>query len=179
MINTMHVPHMLHMSMLLFADSIIASRPPDAIIGPVTDPYVHRWHLGPRGDAANCYVHIFYRDDVDRALHDHRYDNTSVVLRNDYLEHFHEMPLRIVGDKYATMSVLRKTGDVVHRRATEPHRVSLVDGPKGKIPVTTIFFTGEAYRQWGFAPPSGWVPWKEYHERIGAIDGKYKGVEET
>jgi len=39
------VPELLRLSMVTFVDAIISSRPPDAIIGPVSDPYVYRWHL--------------------------------------------------------------------------------------------------------------------------------------
>ncbi len=168
----MYISSELRLAMLAFMQSIMRSRGPDAVIGPADYPYVHRWHLGPHGLGPNCYVHVFFRDDVDRALHDHEYDSVSVVLDGQYDEWFHKEPLVVVGDKYDTYPVLRLPGQVIHRRAHIPHRISLIDGK----PCTTLFFTGERYRKWGFLTPLGWVPWREYSERIGATDGNYEEV---
>lgn len=152
----MRIDDNLRVALLLTCDAIMASRPPDTIIGIDTDPYVHRWRLAPRGKNANAYIHIFYRDDHDSALHDHRYRNTSIILRGQCHEHFHTEPLTVKGDRFVTFAELRSEGDIVQREATTPHRISLID----KVPMTTIFFTGEEEREWGFHTVNGWMHWK-------------------
>lgn len=167
----MNTPEPMRLAMLGYCRTVIDSRPPDVVIGPKGNPYVHRWWLGPRGDLPSAYLHIFFRDDHDGALHDHRYRNVSVVLDNSYREHFHVLPLSIVGDRYLTESFVRSPGEVVEREASLPHRVELVDQTK---PVTTIFYTGHAERDWGFHTVDGWMHWKEYNARMPERDnGNY------
>lgn len=160
----MNIPDSLRLGMLATCEVIMASRPPDVIIGDPADPYVHRWWLrGERDDKPNAYIHVFYRDDHDGALHDHRMDNVSVILKGRCHEHFHAEPLKVVNGRYLTYSILRSECDVVQRSAATPHRISLIGG----APMTTIFFTGPAYRDWGFWTIDGWDGWREYNERIG------------
>lgn len=150
------------LQLLSWASGIMASREPDLIIG---DDYVHRWKLHRtntlKGKLFNVYVHRFYHDDSDEALHDHEPDNCSVILDGDYIEHFHVRPLEreLVGGqvRYRTKSLLRRQGDVIFRLAGTPHRIALRDGP-----VTTLFIQGPRRRKWGFWCPSGWKPWDEY-----------------
>lgn len=159
----MKIPVSMRVAMLASAESIMASRPPDVVIGDVSDPYVHRWHVIERSDNANIYVHRFFRDDHDGALHDHRMRNVSVFLDGEALEHFHKTPLTVIGDKFDTYSIRRVPGDVVEREADHPHRLSLIDGK----PLTSMFFTGPKERDWGFHTVGGWMFWKDYNERIG------------
>lgn len=166
------MPIFLQAAMLEYCDTLIASRKPDVTIGDESNPYVHRWWLGPHGKEPSAYLHVFYRDDYDGALHDHRYANTSVILRNSYWEHFHKQPLVRVGDKYETVRLLRQPGDMVQRPAALAHRVELVDKEK---PVTTIFYTGREERRWGFDHPDGWMYWKDYNAKyIGRPNGNYR-----
>lgn len=165
-------PAFLLKSMLDYADTVIASRKPDVIIGDAADPYVHRWWLGPHGKEASAYLHVFFRDDYDGALHDHRYSNTSIILRNSYWEHFHTEPKVRLGDRFDTDRHLRLPGDVVHRPAALAHRVALYDKLK---PVTTIFYTGKEERQWGFDHVDGWMYWKEFNAKyIDRPNGNYQ-----
>ena len=55
-------------------------KPPDFVIGPADNPYLYRWFLLPRNPVANVYLHRFFRDDEDRALHDHPWPFLSIVL---------------------------------------------------------------------------------------------------
>jgi hypothetical protein len=119
---------------------------PDFHVGPADDHQLQRWFIVPRNPYANVYLHRFLRSDDDRALHDHPWDNTSLILSGHYLEHLQD-----------GHTVTRFTGDIVHRKAIEAHRVELVDGP-----VVTLFTTGPIVRDWGFYCPQGWRPWWEF-----------------
>jgi hypothetical protein len=134
--------------MQVWARGIMASRPPDFVIG---ENYLRRWWAMPRNDYLNVYIHEMWVDDDDRALHDHPWANTSIVLEGGYLEHtpqgVHE----------------RFPGDVVTRQAEDAHRLVLRrDGAGVIIPALTIFSTGPKVREWGFHCPKGWVNWREF-----------------
>lgn len=129
--------------MQAWARGIIASRPPDFTIGA---DYLRRWWVVPRNDFANVYLHEFRRSDDDRALHDHPWASTSVILSGRYLEHTPEG------------SFLRAAGDVVSRPAEALHRIEIFEG---EAPVS-LFFTGPAVREWGFACGHGWVHWRDF-----------------
>lgn len=133
---------------LEWAEPILA-REPDLIIG---ENYLHRWHVVPRNELCNLYLHRFFDSDDGRALHDHPWDNTSVVLKGKYFEH-------TPGGIY-----LRGPGDVVVRHAEDKHRIELLPD---KEDVVTLFFTGPRVREWGFACPEGWVDWKTFHQNGG------------
>lgn len=165
------IPEFMRKAMLAYCKTVIESRAPDVTIGTEADPYVKRWWLGPHGDKPSAYLHVFYRDDHDGALHDHRYQNTSVVLDVGYYEYFHVEPLRLLGDKFETECFLRLPGEVIQRPAALAHRIALIDGQ----PATTIFFTGEKERDWGFHLPTGWVHWKVFNAAFPERDnGNYK-----
>lgn len=124
-------------------------RPPDLVIAPEGTPYLYRWHLIPRNYQANIYFHVQVDDDPDRPLHDHPWDSQSVILAGGYWETINECP----SDPFIMQAyrVLRKKGDVVHRKSTTAHRITLPEG----VPYTiTQFTTGPKVRDWGFWHPS-------------------------
>lgn len=132
---------------------------PDLVIAPDGNDYLYRWYLIPRRAAgANAYLHIQVASDPERPLHDHPWDNQSVILAGGYDEILHETPPW--GPK-KTLS--RVKGDVVQRKATEAHRLILPAG----VPYTmTLFTTGPVIREWGFWLLSHrgrpeWVPHSE------------------
>lgn len=133
----------------LWAEQIIGSRPPDFVIGhaPLGD-YLRRWYVVPRNAGLNLYLHEFVRSDDDRALHDHPWDNASMILRGEYDEH---MPGEVIR---------RSAGDVVSRSAADRHRVELVN----EAPVVTLFATGPKIREWGFWCDGGdrFVHWRDF-----------------
>ena len=131
-----------------WADSVMSSRPADFVIG---GDYLERWYVVPRSGFCNVYLHRFRRGDDDRALHDHPWDNTSVVISGRYVEVTPEGEF------------LREAGAVISRPATARHRVVLL--PDDNWPVVTLFFTGPKVRDWGFwCGPDGerFVPWEEF-----------------
>ena len=144
-INRNPQPYASPEQMLEWANSIMSSREPDLLIGPRDDPYMRRWWVVPRNEMQNCYLHEILHSDDDRALHDHPFANTSVVIDGSYIEHTPEGQFT------------RTAGDVVTREPEALHRLELI----GKRAVT-LFFTGPVVRQWGFDCPQGWIPAYEF-----------------
>ena len=123
---------------------LIMMMPPDFSIGaPV---YLNRWWIIPRNEVQNVYLHQGLRDDDDRALHDHPWDNQSYVIKGRYRE--------ITPDG----SFIREAGELVCREATDAHRLELVNGE----PFVSLFFTGPKVREWGFYCPKGWIHWRDF-----------------
>lgn len=129
---------------------------PDVVIAPDGEPYLYRWHVIPRNDFGNVYLHVQVASDPERPLHDHPWDNQSVILSGGYDEIVWSRPPH--GSTW-----LRHTqkGDVIQRRAHEAHRLIL---PRS-IPYTmTLFTTGPVLGKWGFWCDGGWKPWDEVTE---------------
>lgn len=141
------------------ADMLIASvegRKPDFVIGGEDNPYMRRWWLRREAEAGSIYLHQILRDDDDRALHDHPWDSTSIILRGQ---------LREVLPKRARVL---SPGSITSRKAEEAHRLEVVDGP-----VWSLFITGKRVREWGFLCPQGWRHWREFTDP--ATDGATVG----
>lgn len=123
-------------------------RKPDLIIAPDGKPYMFRWHVAHNQGAGNVYFHMQVADDPERPLHDHPWDNMSVILSGGYLETIQPVPPH--GLKY---TLPRRAGEVIFRKATEAHRLFIPEG----VPYTlTQFSTGPRVRTWGFWFPDGW-----------------------
>jgi len=140
---------------------------PDFVIGGTDSPYLMRWWVIPRNRFFNVYLHLFWRSDDDRALHDHPWANASFLLSGYYIEHTIE-----AGGIHRRFT--RTAGDLVIRwSGKHAHRIEIVDRP-----VVTLFFTGPVYRKWGFhCPEKGWVYYKDFVDQRdnGAIG---KGCEQ-
>lgn len=127
----------------LWAASVMVEREPDYVIG---NDYLRRWYIVPRNPWANVYLHEFRRSDDDRALHDHPWDNTTLVLYGEY-------------DEITPAGTFRRqVGDRVQRLATDAHRIALIDD----APAVSLFITGPKVREWGFHCPQGWVHWEQF-----------------
>lgn len=116
-------------------------REPDLCIAPDGQPYLWRWHIVEHNAEANAYFHIQVADDPERPLHDHPWDNTSVILAGGYDELISKPGDPLVFTRKA------REGDVIHRKAEEPHRL-LLASPYGYT--MTLFTTGPKRRRWGF-----------------------------
>lgn len=132
-----------------WARGIMCSRNPDLIIG---ENYLHRWWVIPRNPLQNVYLHRFYRSDEDRALHDHPFASTSVILEGGYYEHTEDEIF------------IRNAGDIVKREAEAAHRVELFAVEGKAVPCTSLFFTGPVVRDWGFHCPQGWVHHDDFND---------------
>lgn len=125
---------------------------PDVIIAPDGSPYLYRWHVVPRNARANVYFHIQIGDDPERPLHDHPWENQSVILAGGYIELRADMHSAQWGVQDRRT---RHAGDVVNRAASDAHRLLLLPG----APYTmTMFSTGPTVRPWGFWCPIGTPP---------------------
>jgi hypothetical protein len=119
---------------------------PDFIIGDEDDPYMRRWWIIPRNEGCNVYLHEILRSDDDRALHDHPWDNRSLLLIGSYVEHTPE-------GKF-----VREEGWTGVRQATDAHRLEVIEGER----CVSLFMTGPKVREWGFHCPKGWVHWQDF-----------------
>lgn len=136
---------------------------PDVTIAPDGSAYIYRWHVIPRNRSGNVYFHIQVQSDPERPLHDHPWDNTSVILSGGYVEVIQPEPPYSI-----TLELERRKGDVVTRGAEAAHRLILPDG----VPYTmTLFTTGPVRREWGFwLSKDRWLP----HDRciVQTPDGR-------
>lgn len=132
------------------ARRVMATRLPDNVIWDSEGPYLSRWKLlrsRRLSRFGNVFVHRFHKGDDDRALHDHPWSSCSIVLTHGYVEH-------LPGGRV----VERAPGAVVPRRASQPHRVELIEGRNA----VTIFLHGPRTREWGFHCPAGWRHWRDF-----------------
>lgn len=136
---------------------------PDLTIAPDGEPYLYRWHLVPRNKVANVYLHIQVRSDPERPLHDHPWDNTSVILSGGYEEILNTVP---ECGQFTESWHQRHKGDMIARKAQWAHRLLL---PKGVPYAMTIFTTGPKIRDWGFWYPTGWVSHKDLCREVDGM----------
>lgn len=145
---------------------IATRRPPDFIVGDnPADPYLQRWHVIPRNDWLNIYLHQFLHSDDDRALHTHPYRwNVSWLLHGRYLEwvpfNKRKHVARAMASDVGLPGTVRSVGDIVFRWGASPHRIELHRGP-----CWTLFITGRRVREWGFICPQGWRHWSVFTKR--------------
>ena len=139
-----------------------ALREPDLIIAPDGLPYLYRWHVIHRQEKANVYFHVQVASDPERPLHDHPWDNTSVILSGGYDEMWDPQPWTAPRGIQCEGYLRRlRVGDVVHRNAGEAHRLIL---PEHINYTMTLFTTGPRIREWGFWFDDGWRSYKDVTE---------------
>ena len=144
----------------LMIRAIVGLRAPDEIIAPDGEPYIYRWHIIPRRMVGgNVYLHHQVRDDPERPLHDHPWDNQSVILAGGYEETF-----QLDAPKGVIQKRVVRAGDTIQRKAGEAHRLRLLPGVPCSI---SLFSTGPVLREWGFWTEGGWVPYFDLKEKIG------------
>lgn len=124
-------------------------RPADFVIAPDGTPYIYRWYV-VRDKAASVYFHIQVGDDPERPLHDHPWENQSVILAGGYRELLQPEP------PHGPITEHRRAkGDVIVRTATCAHRLLI---PEGVAYTMTQFSLGPVVREWGFWYPDNWRP---------------------
>lgn len=144
----------------IFLDILGHWRTPDISIMPDGEPYLYRWHVVPRNKHANVYLHIQVSDDPRRELHDHPWDNVSVILAGGYTELLNPYP----EPRPAGMFVRRK-GDMIFRRAGWSHRLLMAGNPY----TMTLFSTGPHIRDWGYWFPDGWHHNKRHNVDVDGV----------
>lgn len=157
------------------------SRRPDVRIpGDMSvDPYMLRWWRIERNAFFNCYWHIVYRSDDDRALHDHPWWSISIVLSGGYFEHtilpggVHRMVWHGPGSFR-----FRRAGTIAHRLQLASTGGVINGTRETEHPARTIFITGPVLRRWGFHATKQWVDaydWDEYCNTNGLGGMKMAG----
>lgn len=129
--------------MQVWAEGVMASRPPDFVIG---EDYMRRWWVVPRNSYANVYLHDIRASDDDRAFHDHPWPNTSFLITGKYIEHTPNGTFE------------RVAGDVITRPANALHRLEVIPEQRA----ISLFMTGKNEREWGFDCGHGWVHWSDF-----------------
>lgn len=152
-------------------------RDPDVTIAPDGTDYIFRWHLVLRNEDANVYFHVQVASDPERPLHDHPWQNTSIILANGYDELMpwsgcsHPGPgiVETPAVSPRTTLIRREVGDVIHRTAEQAHRLILRDPYS-----ISLFITGPKTRSWGFwtTGQGGFPLWVDHRHVIETRDGK-------
>lgn len=197
----MHLPSLAAVLLGWARERYIGARDPDFIVGADAEggPYLLRWYVTPwrrwkehaehrptwwnRAKARvsrllpNLYVHVFLRDDDDRALHDHPSWAVSLLLDGSYLEH-------TIAEGGIHRRRLWEAGSLRFLPTRHAHRIELPElandmfttdhGATLKVPCVTLFLFGPTVREWGFhCPHRGWVHWQDFTSpgRPGEIGG--------
>lgn len=131
---------------------------PDLVIAPDNRPYLYRWYVAGARGTPRLMFHIQVCSDPERPLHDHPWDNMSVILAGGYTEVIQDEPPTGPVSTYK-----RKAGDTIYRKAAAAHRLIL---PRRLSYTMTLFSTGPRVRDWGFWYPDGWHPHKWHVETL-------------
>lgn len=136
------------------------------VIGRPDNPMLVRWRL-IQTPWFGIYLHIIWREDLDRLPHDHPWSFRSWVVRGGYIEEFWP-DIRLMGhsEVRAFGQIGRIKGWVskpqwTHRfRPTEAHRITFV------LPhTTTLVVVGRKFRTWGFYDGgNNFIEWTDYHK---------------
>jgi len=112
--------------------------------------YLWRYYIY-KSPLCEVMIHRFWDGD-EGPLHDHPWNNFSVILKRGYVE---ETP----NGKFR-----RKPGYVGFRKAEMRHKVHINPNYSGEI--WTLFVTFRRRRIWGFHAPNGWISFQDYHNQF-------------
>lgn len=118
---------------------VTLGQPHELLTHPTRGDYLEKWRLDEKDDGSATLIHRILRSDGDQELHDHPWDNRTIVLSGGYWDVTPE------GRRWLG------AGSILHRRAGDFHRVELADGI---IPVT-MFSHGPRIQDWGFLGEDG------------------------
>lgn len=114
--------------------------------------YLYRVKLTPKTRWGQLYFHVFYRGDLDRAVHDHPWPWMTLPFTS-YWEIVRNTD---TGERYRHFV---KRFHLHRRPATYTHRI--LDDQHGRKMVT-LFWHGVKMREWGFWEDDTWIYWKDY-----------------
>lgn len=117
------------------------------------------WKGVKRYPLCNLFLHVFWRGDVDRALHDHPWPSVSILLWGNVRELYVPDPDADLRGPWIA-SVNRRIWPLrpYYRCARHRHRILLM----GRGPAVTLFAIGLKRRTWGFWPNGRFVPWRDH-----------------
>jgi len=151
------------MSNFEFIARLLEQSKPYGTLGDPDDIYMERAWLKEFGPGAplSIRLHNIRRSDTDRALHDHPWENISVILEGEMVEVVpleQSQPCMMDQTKYSQYR--RRPGDIIARKATDRHRLIIPEGQS----VWTMFIMGAYEQPWGFYDPhlGVKVPWRKY-----------------
>ncbi|MDF2994647.1 MAG: hypothetical protein K0R27_284 [Xanthobacteraceae bacterium] len=162
----MRCPGFLRRFLLRRCEDVMARRRPDMFIGGTERPYMLRWWM-PRSNWFGLYLHVFLRDDDDRALHDHPWQSLSILLSGELIETYAPVPELAADPGHQVTRTLRR-GSIIWRGPRFAHRLALLRDFEGQPKqAVTLFFVGPRVRKWGFWCPKssaagGWRHWKDF-----------------
>lgn len=120
---------------------------PECICNSEGDIYLMRYVVW-RDDADNAlFIHVLYRSDEDREMHDHPADFKARIISGSYRE--------LTPDGEQVFGV----GDWNIKKAEDLHRLEVIKGP-----VVTLFYRYPKRRDWGFMLPEGWMSHSKFLE---------------
>lgn len=141
-------------------------------------PYMLRWIL--QTPFGGVRLQKICASDKERHLHDHPFDFITIRLKGGgyleetpiYTEKFNKGNWHLLGMPREVKYHAPFT--VLFRRATDLHRLQLVDGPvqvfvastrpPPEKPQWTLFIHGPNIREWGFQTEEGWKQWEIYEK---------------
>jgi hypothetical protein len=141
----------------LFKKNVISANSP---LGPLLIRYIIF-----RIPQFGIYIHKLCRDDNDRALHDHPWPFTSIILKGGYFEHTErwletDPPINIEEFQYYS------AGSILRRPAEWRHRFALT-----AYPTWTLVFVGRRCRKWGFwVDGVNWCWWRKYNYNLNICE---------
>jgi hypothetical protein len=130
------------------------------------DVYLRRYYIYTGKYRPHIYIHHFLESDYDRAMHDHPWGFTTVMLWGGYWEHVPTFTDFVSGHIFS-----KKTwygpGTIRGVKANHIHRVEL---PEGKT-AWTLMIVGPRERDWGFWIKAGkWCFWRKYDLNTGICE---------
>lgn len=103
------------------------------------------------------YLHTHEREDTYRALHDHPWNFTTLILRGYYTEKHYRPKSEVLDEaEYRTW----RRFSIHHMNANKDAHVITEVEPK----TISLLLAGRKRREWGFYTPKGWTPWTDYRE---------------
>lgn len=116
-------------------------------------------------------LHHVSSSDRDRHMHDHPWDNLSIILFGRYVEVMPQCPNQSAEDDRVParqIKKLRRPWRPVFRRAADRHRLVLFPGES----VWSLFIMFRWQREWGFLTEDGWVPHYRYPGQHQPTEGR-------
>lgn len=131
--------------------------------------YLHRFVIA-RNRFFSIYLHFTYEDDYP-VLHDHPWDNISIVLSGGYYETV-PAPITSTANLYRRTKRIhwRGPGSIIKRSAEQAHSLSL---PRNGRRAISLFITGPRRRTWGFHTKLGRLP---YDQVVEYVDGQSRVI---
>lgn len=105
----------------------------------------------------DVYLHRIYKSDKDDHMHDHPWNFSSIILAGGYVEESMKWDWKS-GHLLWQKPRICTTGDVIHHKAEEPHRIKLIR------PTLSLVFCGKRRREWGYKVGHNWFSAKDYRE---------------